>query len=133
MKLSYYVKQLETISDVERILLINILEIIEKSDSIVLEITQNASDYNKLIKLADDLRITSGYKSQFASLKQQLFEYGSAALLTKIVNQDKFEPRYGESFVIPLTVLPTFSSYDKLSSTSPKAYIYKKLGGTVVA
>lgn len=131
MELSYEIKHVEGLTDVERVLLVNILQIMEKEESIIKEIKENADDYTRVIKLADQLRITTGYQSQYKALKEQLFEYASPSLLSKIANQEKFDRKYGDGFVIPITVLPKFSSYDNMNSSNPKAQIYKKLGGTV--
>ena len=58
---------------------------------------------------------------------------GSLNLIKAIVNRTQFEMHYTESEVLPREMLPErFSSFDKISSTDPRAEIAKKLGMTVI-
>lgn len=58
---------------------------------------------------------------------------GSLNLIKAIVNKTQFEISYSEPETLPREMLPErFSSFDKISSTDPRAGIAKKLGMTVV-
>jgi hypothetical protein len=129
--LSYEIKHLDGLTDVEKVLLINITEILQQEQSIVNDIKTHADDYSKVIELANKLRRVSGYDSRLKELREQFFEYRSTQLLNRIINEEKFDKKYGDGFVIPLNVLPKYTSYDKIGSNNPKAYIFKKLGGTI--
>lgn len=63
----------------------------------------------------------------------EIWTKGSLNLIKAIVNRIQFTMSFGEPQVLPREMLPErFSSFDKISSTDPKAEIAKKLGMTVI-
>lgn len=94
------------------------------------------SGYNPDMKVIEFLEMQATRKV-YARLHKKaidmIWTQGSLNLIKAIVNRIQFEMPFGEPQVLPREMLPErFSSYDKISSTDPKAEIAKKLGMTVV-
>lgn len=123
------------LNQVEEVLLTLILSYIEKVEKIKKEIIKLVTD-NKFLeakKETDRLQFYQ-YDSQFGHMKKLFFTSARVETLNKIVNDGLFTPKHNwsEPILISKDVLPSMSSFDKISSSDPKASIYRKLGATIV-
>ena len=93
-------------------------------------------EYNPDMKVIEFLEMQATRKVYMYLHKKaidMIWNKGSLNLIKAIVNRTQFEMSYGEPETLPREMLPErFSSFDKISSTDPRAEIAKKLGMTVV-
>lgn len=95
------------------------------------------SEYNPDMKVIEFLEMQATRKA-YAYLHKRAIDMiwtkGSLNLIKAIVNKTQFSVSYSnEMESLPREMLPErFSSFDKISSTDPRAEIAKKLGMTVV-
>ena len=123
------------LSAVETVLIENIYLILNKRDRLIKEIVEHVDDYKKVIEAAQELKFIDGYKGTIHELKEQFFEHASVQTLTKIVNEEKFNPSftYQEAFLISKAVVKEFRYGAEVRSDNPKAAIAKKLGAKLIA
>ena len=94
------------------------------------------SGYNPDMKIIEFLEMQATrkvYTLLHRKAIDMIWTKGSLNLIKAIVNRIQFEIPFAEPETLPREMLPErFSSFDKISSTDPKAEIAKKLGMTVV-
>lgn len=129
-------KNLKDLTEIEIVVISNVLEItelIENLEKTTLDHVVNGKydDAKKTIEKSNYFRHTPVFLQK---MKKQVVEHCSLKTLNKIINEEKFESVYSwdSSHLIPKSILPKMSSFDKFHSSHPKANIYKELGATIV-
>lgn len=127
-------KELNTLETVLINLILNRLFSIEETKKRVISYVQEEK-YTKAKEESDKLYLMQ-YDKTLSDLKEAFFDNAEVATLTKIANGEKFISEWHfdqDKAILPIELLRTFSSYDKIINSNPKAQIAKKLGATIIA
>jgi predicted regulator of amino acid metabolism with ACT domain len=113
-----------------------------EGDSILIDLFYNMEEKANIDKLLSDKMNTiveaqvefKIARRMMQDIAEIIWDKGSIQLVKAIANQDKINIGFlnNQFEVLPKTMLPNLSSFDKISSTNPKAGVAKQLGATIV-
>jgi len=129
------VENIKNISDIEKVVISIALSFLIKFEDLEKQLKDyvNESKYDDAKKVLNELNYWK-WNGLLTEAQNNVMKYCSVVTLQMIVNQDKFENKYGFSdpILVPTKVLPKISSSTKINANDAKADIYKKLGATII-
>lgn len=99
-----------------------------KQDNVTIDLSSNS-----LLNVVEAHATANVYKRLLNKASTRIWEKGSITLLKAISEQQRLDVGFLNTNweVLPKEMLPRLDSYDKVSSTDPRATIAKKLGATI--
>lgn len=123
------------LDNMELVLLNLILSALHDIDSCKQNIIKAVAegDFKKAKENSDKMYLLQ-YDQNITRLKHAFWDNARPEVLMKIAKEDKFISEssfFDKDFIIPKTVLKSFSSYDKIHANTSKAKVAKELGATI--
>lgn len=137
MRSAIKISSIKGLQPIEIVVLTNVVNIYNEIQHLQQTALQLVSDgeFTKAQKAVQEAQYFKYNKTFYTTMQEQVLEHCSLETLDKIVRQRPFESVFSwdtNNIILPIELLPKFSSSKNIKSTDHKAEIYKALGATII-